>query len=445
LQPFTKRTEIATAGILFVAAFIVTAAMWIWLPSPGFGKGYESVAIARNLAERGSFANPFAAAETGPSAHLPPLFPLFLAALIKVFGFSGQFVLAASVATMAVHALHAALLPSVSRLFYRQTAPGIYAAVLSIALPSLQFTPQWEALYVADGLMAFCLVSAQILGSGAHAQITNGPITNGPITHAPIKGLAAGVLAGLLILLNPMTIVVCLLWLLYLLVRKRAGWKHAAAVLTLFFVAIVLVCLPWTLRNHRQFHRWFFIRDNFGVELYASNNNLASSSDAVNHRNGCHLVMQPTFNPAEAALVKNLGEVDYNRDRLGRALDWIRSHPSRFRELTARRFLEFWFPNPATVAIYSYSIWLITALSVGGLARMIRSRLLVAWFSMAVFLIYPAVYYLVQSSVRFRYPILWLSLLPAGYCLRAMAQWVKAHWVKAPFAGSPSALPPSEV
>jgi hypothetical protein len=403
LQPSTKRTEIATAGILFAAAFLVTAAMWMWMPGPGFGKGYESVAIARNLAERGSFANPFAAAETGPSAHLPPLFPMFLAALIKVFGFSGEFVLAASLVTVAVHALHAALLPFVSRLFYQQTAPGIYAAALSIALPALQFTPQWEALYVADGLMAFCLVSARIFRSSA---------------PGPVKGLGAGVFAGLLILLNPMTIVVCVPWLLYLLVRKRAGWKHAASVLTVFFVAVVLVCLPWTLRNYHQFHRWFFIRDNFGVELYASNNNLASSSDAVNHLNGCHFVMQPTFNPVEAALVEKLGEANYNADRLGKALYWIRSHPSRFGELTARRFLEFWFPNPATVTIYSYSIWLITALSFGGLVRMIRNRLPIAWFLTMVFLIYPAVYYLVQSSVRFRYPILWLSLLPAGYCLR---------------------------
>lgn len=419
LQSCTKRTEIPTSGILFVAAFIVTAAMWMWLPSPGFGEGYESVAIARNLAERGSFANPFAAAGTGPSAHLPPLFPLFLAALIRAFGFSAEFVLVASVVTMAVHALHAALLPFVSRLFYQQSAPGTYAAVLSIALPALQFTPQWEALYVADGLMAFCLVSAWIFRSA---------------THGLIKGFAAGILGGLLILLNPTTIVISVVWLLYLLLRKRVCWKDAASSLTVFLVAILLVCLPWTLRNHRQFHKWFFIRDNFGMEIYISNNDLASSSDAVNHLNGCHLAMHPNFNPAEAALVKKAGEVDYNRDRLGKALYWIRSHPGRFRELTARRFLEFWFPNPATVTIYSYSIWLITALSFGGLAQMIWNRLPTTWFFMMVFLIYPAVYYLVQSSVRYRYPILWLSLLPAGYCLRHFGWWVKAH-----FAGRPSA------
>jgi hypothetical protein len=73
------------------------------------------------------------------------------------------------------------------------------------------------------------------------------------------------------------------------------------------------------------------------------------------------------------------------------------------------------------VTIYSYSIWLITALSFGGLWLMMRRRLPVAGFVAIVFLIYPAVYYLLQSSVRYRYPVLWLSLLPAGYALRRLA------------------------
>jgi len=258
-----------------------------------------------------------------------------------------------------VHALHAALLPLVSKLFFQETAPGVYAAVLSIALPALQFTPQWEAVYVADGLMAFCLASAWIL-RGAHGSI---------------QGLAVGLLCGLLVLLNPMTGVVCFLWLLFVLTSKRVTWRSTVGVLAAFFLAVFLVCLPWTLRNYRQFHRWFFIRDNFGVELYAANNSLASSSDAVNHLNGCHFAMQPTVNVAEAERVKQLGEVEYNRSRLTQALHWIRSHPARFGELTARRFVEFWFPNPAVVTIYSYSIWLITAISFAGLRLMMRNRL----------------------------------------------------------------------
>jgi hypothetical protein len=45
----------------------------------------------------------------------------------------------------------------------------VYAAVLSVALPALQLTPQWEAIYVADGLMLFCLAAARISRGGGSA------------------------------------------------------------------------------------------------------------------------------------------------------------------------------------------------------------------------------------------------------------------------------------
>jgi hypothetical protein len=163
----------------------------------------------------------------------------------------------------------------------------------------------------------------------------------------------------------------------------------------MFFLAIGLACLPWTIRNYHQFHRWFFIRDNLGVELYAANNSLASSSDAVNQLNGCHFAMQPTSNPAEAALVKTVCEAEYNHDHLTRAAEWIRSHRARFLELTAHRI---WFPNPASVTIYSYSIWVITALSFAGLGLMLRKQMSITGFLAAVFLLYPLVYYLFSPA-----------------------------------------------
>src|SRR5215831_2644930 len=50
-----------------------------------FGSGFEMVAIAENLAQSGSYANPFSVLATGPTAANPPLYPLFLALLFKIF------------------------------------------------------------------------------------------------------------------------------------------------------------------------------------------------------------------------------------------------------------------------------------------------------------------------------------------------------------------------
>ena len=65
----------------------------------------------------------------------------------------------------------------------------------------------------------------------------------------------------------------------------------------------------------------------------------------------------------------------------------------------------------------TYIIWLATALSVPGLILMALRREPVTLFVAAVLLIYPLMYYVVVSDVRYRYPVLWLSLLQAGYLI----------------------------
>src|SRR5204863_1873109 len=107
-----------------------------------------------------------------------PLYPMFLALLIRVFGYSAMFALMTSACTILMHGLQAALLPYVSVLFFNRLAPGVWAAVMSIVLPLYFFLPQFEIMYDAVGLMLFCLAAGR---------------------WPPI---AVGALAGILALLN---------------------------------------------------------------------------------------------------------------------------------------------------------------------------------------------------------------------------------------------------
>lgn len=124
--------------------------------------------------------------------------------------------------------------------------------------------------------------------------------------------------------------------------------------------------------------------------------------------------------------MRALGEVEYNRRKMSQALAWISGHPASFLRLTLRRIFYFWFPHPE-FGPYAYSIWLVTALSFTGLALMMARRTPAAAAVLAVWLVFPLIYYVVQSDPRFRYPILWLSLLCAGYALRALAARVEAR------------------
>lgn len=390
--------------LLFLAAFFATAAQY---PSIRLGSGFETLSIARNLAALGEFANPFSPRLTGPTAHTAPLYPAFLAVLIGIFGNTALFVLAIDGITIAVHALHAALLPAVAELFFHDRRPGIWAAGMTIVLPVFFVFPQYEIMYVATGLMLFCLAADWLARRGG-----------------ALAALACGTSGGLLALLNPASITVAGLWVGYLLWRRRparaarfACWAALAAAATL---------APWTWRNYRQFHSLFFVRDNLGLELYIANNDRAQGSFFLNERSGEHLATHPGSSDVEARDYQALGEVEYYHRRGAAAWDWIRRHPARFWALTAARFRMFWFPDADDAPWHAYSVALVSLLAALGMMLLARRRDPILVFFAAVLSVYPLLYYFIQSDPRYRTPILWIPLLAGGYFLTDAARRAKA-------------------
>ncbi len=71
--------------VLFLAAM---TRYWVrYDPTDGVPRDPEPWRLARNLSEKGQFANPFAPLETGPSAHLAPAHPaslLFASACLEM-------------------------------------------------------------------------------------------------------------------------------------------------------------------------------------------------------------------------------------------------------------------------------------------------------------------------------------------------------------------------
>src|ERR1700757_4685631 len=90
---------------LALAAYVTGFYQLFHSAGTGFGRGFEMAAIARNLATHGSYANPFDPAITGPTALVPPLYPLFLAGLMAIFGLTPVMALVASCLNILVNAL----------------------------------------------------------------------------------------------------------------------------------------------------------------------------------------------------------------------------------------------------------------------------------------------------------------------------------------------------
>jgi hypothetical protein len=369
------------ARILFVCGLIAGVAEFRLHPEAfGFGRGFEMAAIARSLVETGTFGNPFEPFVTGPTASNPPLYPLILAGLLKLFGPAGTVWIAVLV-NIVLNAAIAAALPFLSRAVFRQDFPGVVAGALWIV--SMRLMPQWDTTMTVAGLIAFCLISAR----GASAAVT-------------------GVLGGAISLLNPAGVLIFGPWLLYL----RRGWRYVAAV-----VAMVAACnVPWIVRNYRAFGAPV-LRTNFVYTLRSSNSDCDRSSLYETSLVQCYQRTHPAGDADEARLMTELGEVRFDRLRASEAFQWIREHPARFRELTLQRFVEFWFTDPGIAARAAYAMWLVTLLSIPGIVMMAVRREPVTWYILAVWLLYPLMFYVVVSCDRYRYPMLWASLLPAGY------------------------------
>ena len=87
---------------LFVAGGVIGLLNMMLMPVP-FGWGYEMVTLATNLANHGTYANPYSVLDTGLTAAYTPLYPLFLSLLMRVFRNPDLATLAATVANILIN------------------------------------------------------------------------------------------------------------------------------------------------------------------------------------------------------------------------------------------------------------------------------------------------------------------------------------------------------
>jgi hypothetical protein len=266
--------------------------------------------------------------------------------------------------------------------------------------------PAWDTTFTVAGLLLFSLYSASSLETG----------------KSLVTASLAGVIAGVLFLLNPSSILIFLPWTAYLMIRRTATLRQVSVlVATLFLIGSI-----WAVRNYLQLGAPV-VRTNLGMTLYASDNDCAQASLSADEENNCYQTHHPNVSLEEAQLLQTLGEVKYDRKRTVDAESWIRTHQGRFWMLTLERFGQFWLPAPDERPFNTRAIWVVTVLSLPGLILMIFRREPVTWFVLTVLVIYPLPYYIVVSDARYRYPVLWLSLLPAGYFMRQCYSYFSAR------------------
>ncbi|MGA2436227.1 MAG: hypothetical protein ABSG25_13200 [Bryobacteraceae bacterium] len=395
--------------LLFVGG-IVAGLFQLWHPvGYGLGPGHEMVQIAHSLVAGRGFSDPFSSMPTGPTANQPPLYPLFLALVMKLFGTPKLIVFVLVVLVIVpVNALVAALMPRVSTELFGARSPGIFAGIFSIL--SARVIPEWDADCTQLGLIALTLTTALLLRRNVRPDYS---------------GAIAGTMVGILCLMNPMSLAISAPCAGFCLAVGKIPMRGCIRFFASLTLAAALVMLPWLARNYSIWGH-AIIRTTLGSALYISNNDCAEPSLAIELHSGCHDSTHPNMSVPEARLLAALGEPGYDHRRTADAMSWIRSHPSRFAWLTRNRFIQFWLSYPIPPAYSCYAIWIITVLSIPGLIWMVLRRERATFLLISVFALYPPIYYIIISDERYRVPILWLSCLAAGYFVSSLIQvWSK--------------------
>jgi 4-amino-4-deoxy-L-arabinose transferase-like glycosyltransferase len=353
-----------------------------------FEFAWEMGRIGRSLALGHGFSNPYDG-NTGPTAWEPPLYPYLIGGVFKLFGVYTQ---ASAWVLLAINSAFAALttIPIfwiAHRTFSRRIA--IWSAYAWALNPYVWY---WSIHWIWDTTFTpFVLAYIFLLA----LELTEWPGSSGWLLFGMVYGIGA--------LANPTMLAFlpfCGLWVWRERYRNGLTSLRGVALASLTFF---IVLSPWLIRNTHVFHRFVFLRDDFGLQFRLGN---GPSADGM-----LMAYLQPNLNKLELEKFQRMGEIAYAESCKRVAFDWIRTHPSRFAVISLKRFFYYWNGVPRATASMSpvdfrTSAFLATSiLALWGLARALRQKRPGAWLYAGLVLTYPTVYYFVFPHARYRHPI----------------------------------------
>jgi hypothetical protein len=380
----------------------------------------ETGNIAYSLATGKGFSNPFRQ-ETGPTAWLTPVYPLLVAATFKLFGI---FTVRSFFFLVFLNILFASAVcipifqvgKCVAGLGVGSAAAWFWALFPSAIM--IPFEWIWETSLSA-------LLAATLLWATLELAESN----------RLRDWCGYGLLWGLGLMTNPSLgalLPFLLGWAAYRACRRERTpigsfpWRKAPA---LALGLAILCCVPWTIRNYAVFHRFVPLRSNFPLELYIGNN---ENYDDRHPR-------YPGFVTKERETVRyfRMGETPFMDEERRKAINFIVSHPRVVIILFGDRFAAFWTGLPNALQNFlATGSWLVRVLMLGavfsGIGALAGIIVLVRWgseytFPLATYpVIFPLLYYITHTSLRYRHPIdpvvLLLSAVAAGafwdFCTR---------------------------
>lgn len=373
----------------------------------------ETGHIAYSVATGKGMSSPFQT-DSGPTAWLTPAYPLIVAGIFRVFGVytRGSFLAAVFLNIIFSSATCVPIFFAGKRIAGVGTGSG--GAWLWALFPNAILIPfEW----VWDTSLAALLAATLLWATLELAESSRWR-----------DWIGYGLLWGVALMTNPSVgaaFPFLLGWLAY------RGCRDGRIRLTkpgLAAAVALICCVPWTVRNFVVFHRFIPFRSNFGYELYIGNN---ENYDERHWRSPAIITQD-----METYRYLRMGETAFMQEERRKALRFIESHPRVEVQLIARRFVDFWMgvADPLRTFMGTDS-WLIRGIllgnfasAVGALAGMVVLFVRRSGYAlpMAVFpLVFPVLYYVTHTSLRYRHPIDPMVLLLTA--IAAAAMWVEKN------------------
>lgn len=417
-----KRTlrKAATSLLLIVVVAVGARLAFAWgqarkIPEAALATApfeQETGSIARSIATGSGFSNPFGR-ETGPTAWLTPVYPLLVAAAFKIFGIftirSFFFLVFLNIlfsAAVCVPIFYAG--KKIANLGVASAAAWLWAL-----FPNAIMTPfEW----IWDTSLAALLAATLLWATLELAE-----------SQRLRDWCFYGLLWGVTLMTNPSlgSLLPFLTgWAAYRVWRRGNPRPSASAWIARPALALglaILCSIPWTIRNYTVFHRFVPLRSNFPLELYIGNNENYDDKHAR--------FPGPITKERETVRYFRMGETAFMHEEMRKAAGFIVTHPRVELFLTGERFVAFWagIPHPIDKFIAADS-WLVRAVilwatfsGIGaffGIVALIGKHREYA-FPLATFpVIFPFLYYVTHTSLRYRHPIdpivLLLTAIAAG-------------------------------
>jgi hypothetical protein len=353
---------------------------------------------------------------TGPTAWLSPVYPLLIAAIFKIFE---PFTFRAFWASVVLNSVTSAA--ACFPIFY--SAHRIARTKTGSSLLGAPPSPLEDGTLAAGGILApfaawlwalspigIILPYAWIWDSSLSAllaatllwatlRISESPSFRGNMFYALLWGIS--------LLTNPALGALLPFLLVWVFLRLPLEKVHKARFAVSVAVLILVTCLPWTLRNYFEFHRFIPLRSNFPYEFWSGNNAIFDPDS--------HEINRIT-RFEQTRLYAHEGETAFLDEKWLAAKTFIRTHPSLYAKLSAQRIVATWFGTEqplrdfrsADSALAKFLIvWsaLSFAAMLLGLVRLYFGRREL-FFPVAVFpVIFPITFYLAHTSLRHRHPL----------------------------------------